>query len=458
MTQRSAWLRQRKRFFLRTAVTALVALVIGFTIGVERSGACFPAFDRDSLLRIVRSGWPFALGAFLLIMLLDIWVGRALHSPHLATRLILWELMAAVLLLAAMVGCLVLAMVQLGRMDDWVWLFQQLLPILASCSLVFLFLFWITRRLLAPLDSIRRTLEEFYTCGGGNTIPLTGIPHTELYEMSRVFNQLSLQARTQMNDLQAVNAAYQRLVPNSLLQILDKPDVSALKPGDTITQTASLLVLALREPESSLEQSVPVIHQAADSIGAFGGMVVDHDEELKALIALFPTWKQALACAQTALGHRLPVTAALLREQVVFGVFGGEHLLLPLALSAHMARRFALIALLRQFGARDIRCDGDTAQLRLLGWDDGLTFYEETRWRGSAWNALWQEAKPLWDQAMESYQQGRFAPAMRKLAQFLSVLPDDQAARWYLFRCNTLRDEGVKPPNLDLLAHWEGCL
>lgn len=457
MTQRFAWLRHQKWFFLRTTVTALAALVIGFAVGVERSGACFPAFDRDSLLRIVRSGWPFALGVFLLFLLLDIWIGRALHSPHLATRLVLWELITAVLLLAAMSGCLVLALVQLDRMDDRVWLFQQLLPILAACFLVFLFLFWITRRLLAPLAPIRSALEEFYTCGGGNTIPLTGMPHTELYEMGRVFNQLSLQTRTQMNDLQAVNAAYQRLVPNSLLQILDKPDVSALNPGDTVTQTASLLVLALREPESSLEQSVPVIHQAADSIGAFGGMVVDHDEELKALIALFPTSKQALACARTVLGRSLPVTAALLREQVVFGIFGGEHLLLPLALSAHLARRFALIALLRQFGARDIRCGGNDAQLRLLGWDDGLTFFEETRWRGSSWNALWQEARPLWNQAMESYQQGNFAPAMRKLAQFLSFLPDDQAAHWYLFRCNTLRDGDEKPPNLNLLAHWEGC-
>lgn len=454
MIQRFAWLRRRKWLLLRAVITALASLVIGFAISVIRSDAFFPTLDKDSLLLLAPSGLPFALASFLLLTLLEIWVGRMLCSPHLATRLILWELMAAVLLLAAMAGYVAITLSHGNFIEDRIWFFQQFFPVLAACLLVFLVLFWITRRLLAPLDIIRGGLEEFYTCGGGNTMPLSDIPHTELYEVGRVFNQLSLQTQTQRNDVQAINAAYQRLIPVCFLQLLQKTEVSALTPGDMVTQPIPLLILAFWESDN-LEQAVPVLHRAVDSIGAFGGMVTNYDVELKVLITLFPTSKQALACARAALVHNLPVTAVLLQEQVTLEIFGGEHLLFPLTLSPHMARRLDLIALLRQFGARVIRCGGTPTHLRLLGWDDGLPFYEEIRWRGSAWLSLWQEAQPLWDQALELYRQSKFAPAMRKLARVLSILPNDQAARWYLFRCETLRDADGKTPDLDLLSHWE---
>lgn len=471
MTRLFVWLGQRKGIFLRTVVTALASIAIGISIYVIRciidlqsmdgdisiSGVVnrILPLDGDGFLLLLRSSWPFALGTFLLLTLLEIWVGRALHSPRLVTRLIFWELLAAVLLLGAVTGCMAVIWGSVDSSEIRISFFQLLFFILTACLLIFLVLFWITRRLLAPLDTIRSAMEECYICGGGNTVPLSDMPHTELYEMGRVFNQLSIQTRTQLNDLQAVNAAYQRLVPNSLLQILDQSDVSALRAGDMVTQHASLLVLALQNSEEQVETAVRTIHQAAESIGVFGGMVVNHDVGLKALIVLFPSQKQALSCARAVLDRDLPVMAVLLREQVMLGLFGGEHLLLPLALAPHMARRLALISLLRQFGARVICCHGDLPHLRLLGWDDGLPFYEEIRWRGNAWLSLWQEARPLWEQAMELYRQGRFGPAMRRLASVLSILPHDQAARWYLFRCEALRDGKEKTPNLDLLSHWE---
>lgn len=332
--------------------------------------------------------------------------------------------------------------------------FQRMLPILAACPLLFLSLLWITRQLLAPLDTIRDALEEFYASGGGNQMALTGMPRTELYEVARVFNQLSLETKTQFNALMTINDAYRKLVPNSILHILRKHSVSDLTAGDMVTMDAALLVLARSEPDDENSQIMTLINDAAESIGSFGGIVVDHDEALDSVTALFLDTETALACARHFLTVQKAVTAAVLHESVTFGVFGGTHLLYPLALTPYMARRFNVIALMRRFGAKLIHCGRYAAGLRLLGWDDGLTFYEETDWRSPDWQSVWQNVDALWAQALELYRQHKFSAAMRKFAGILRAMPGDEAAHWYLFRCEALRDAKPEKINIDLLYEW----
>ena len=467
MTQRLTWFRRKKWLFLRAGITVLFSLGIGFVTGgmwdsgcfslleaMNRMVSCFLTQNWTQLGELWPDSWPFALGGFLLLTLLEVWIGRALFSPHLATRLVLWELMALVLLLS--ISTITAFWTVRHVPENGTGFPFPILPALTACLLLTLALCWITRWLLAPLNSIRSAMGEFEP-SGGSTIFLSGMPHTELYEVGQLWNQFSLQTQVQLNDLQAGNAAYQRLVPNRLLQMLGKPDIASLKAGDMATQNVSLLVLVLPDSEPDSTQIAPVLHQIVQTIGACGGMVVSHNVEHQALITLFSSQKQARACASSLLDHRLPITAALLQEPVLFGVFGGEHHLLPLAVAPHMARRLALMSMLRQLGAKVICCDGEPAQLRLLGWDDGLPFYEEIRWRGGSWLSHWQDARPMWEQAMALYQQGQFAPAMRRLAHVLSILPEDQAARWYLFRCEALRDKKEPPSHLDLLTHWEAC-
>lgn len=332
--------------------------------------------------------------------------------------------------------------------------FQRMLPILAACPLLFLSLLWITRKLLAPLNTIRDALEQFYATGGGNQMALAGMPRTELYEVGRVFNRLSLETKTQFNALTTMNDAYRKLVPNSILHLLGKTNVSELTAGDTVTMDAALLVIAPSEPDDENSWIMTLIDDAAEMIGAFGGVVVDHDEGLDSVTALFPDAKTALSCARSFLTNRNSVIAAVLQESVVFGVFGGEHLLYPLALTPYMARRLDAIALMRRFGAKIIRCGSYAAGLRLLGWDDGLTFYEETAWRSPDWQSVWQNVDALWAQAMELYRQHKFSAAMRKFAGILRAMPGDEAAHWYLFRCQAFRDAKQEKIDIDLLYEW----
>lgn len=351
--------------------------------------------------------------------------------------------------------CVTVSLPRVILLEGQTRFFQRMAPILAVCILLFLLLLWKTRRLLAPLNSIRAALEEFYSSGGGNQMVLSDIPHTELYDIALVFNQLSLETKIQFNALKTTNLSYRKLVPNSMLHFLGKSSVSDLTAGETVAIDAALLILAPSQPDHENSRIMPLINDATEMIGAFDGIVIDHDEGLDSLTAFFADDETALACARAFITDHNFVTAAVLQESIEFGVFGGSHLLFPLALTPYMARRFDAIALMRRFGAKIIRCDSHTAGLRLLGWDDGRTFYEETVWRTPDWQSAWRNVDALWAQALELYRQHDFAAAMRKFAGILRAMPGDEAAHWYLFRCESFRDAAQKDVNTDLLQGWK---
>lgn len=336
---------------------------------------------------------------------------------------------------------------------------QRLLPFLAACPLLFLALAWITRRLLRPLDEIQRALEEFYTRGSGGQMQLCGMPHTELYEVGRVFNQLSIQTRVQFNELKSINSAYARLVPDCLLRMLCKRSVTELNAGDHAPVNGALLILIPRgfSPDRiSLDRMTGL---AAERIAQSGGMLVDYDEGLYALTALLPDAERARSCARECLEqleqNRMPVMAAVLTETVELGVFGGDSLLYSLAVSKDMRRKQAALERVLDFDALVVENDraGRTG-LRLLGWDNDMEFYEDPACRPSDWQSRWRGAAALWDGALRLFRERDFTAAMRLFAKVLRRMPEDKVARWYLFRCDALRSSQARPSDTELLFDW----
>ena len=336
---------------------------------------------------------------------------------------------------------------------------QRLLPILAACPLLFLALAWITRRLLRPLDEIQRALEEFYTCGSGGQMELSGMPHTELYEVGRVFNQLSTQTKVQFNELKSINGAYARLVPDCLLRMLRRRGVTELRPGDHAPVDGALLILIPRNFSPGWANLDHLTSVAAELIAQSGGMLVDYDEGLYALTALFPESEGARHCALLCLEqleqNRIPVMAAVLTETVELGVFGGESLLYPLAVSKDMRRKQAALERVLNFDALLVEsgCVG-RAGLRLLGWDNGMALYEDPACRPSDWQSRWRETAAVWEDALRLFRERDFSAAMRLFAKVLRRMPEDQAARWYLFRCDALHSGSIQAADTELLFDW----
>lgn len=336
---------------------------------------------------------------------------------------------------------------------------QRLLPILAVCPLLFLALAWITRRLLRPLDEIQRALEEFYTRGSGGQMRLDGMPHTELYEVGRVFNQLSVQTRVQFNELKHINGAYARLVPDCLLRMLGKRSVTELKAGDHAPVDGALLILIPRGFSPDRTGLDRMTGLAAELIAQSGGMLTDYDEGLYALTALLPEAERARSCARECLEqleqNRMPVMAAVLTETVELGVFGGKSLLYSLAVSKDMRRKQAALERVLDFDALVVEnARAGRTSLRLLGWDNGMEFYEDPACRPSDWQSRWRETAAFWEDALRLFRERDFPAAMRLFAKVLRRMPEDKAARWYLFRCDALRDDAARDADTGLLFDW----
>lgn len=357
-------------------------------------------------------------------------------------------------------GCVAVSQSESAMLAGRARFLQRLLPVLAVCPILLFILVWITRRLLLPLNEIQRALEEFYAHGSGGQMRLDDMPRTELYEVGRVFNQLSLQTKVQLNELLGINDAYARLVPDCLLGMLHRQGVTQLHAGDHTPVDGGLLVLIPRNFSADWENLNRLAGLAAEPIARLGGMLVDYDEGLSALTALFPQAERAHACALDCLerleqGH-IPVMAAVLEEAVELGVFGGERLLYPFAVAAEMRRKQAALERVLDFGAPLVESGraGRTG-LRLLGWDGGTEFYENPACRPPDWQSRWRGATPLWEEGLRLFREREFPAAMGLFAKVLRLMPEDGAARWYLFRCETLRGGASRPRDTGLLFDWE---
>lgn len=358
-------------------------------------------------------------------------------------------------------GCVTVAQAEEDIMGGRTTFWSGMYPILAAGPLLFLLLVFFTWYLLRPMGVLHESLQQFYECGGGNQMDLSRFPRTELYRVGQVFNELSVQTRVQFNTLATINSSYVRLVPGCLLQMLEKKDVLELSPGEYTAVDGALLTAVPPVPMRTAQELERLAAPAAEHIQSHAGMIIDYDEGMGAFTALFGRAEQALACARACLAdyesRDQTVMVAVFTQTVEVGVFGSEKLLYPAAVSSALHRRQEVLALLSTFGAVLVRSGNvDCGGLRLLGWDNGADYYEDPASRPGAWQAQWKEAAPVWREAMERFRQEQFAEAMRKFARVLRLMPDDNAARWYLFRCESLRDGRTDRPDTGLLFDWRG--
>lgn len=358
-------------------------------------------------------------------------------------------------------GCVTVAQAEEDIMGGRATFWFGMYPIFVAGPLLFLLLVFFTWYLLRPMGALHESLREFYECGGGNQMDLSRFPRTELYRVGQVFNELSVQTRVQFNALATINSSYVRLVSGCLLQMLNKKDVLELSAGEYTAVDGALLTIVPGSPMRTAEGLERLAAPAAGHIQAHAGMIIDYDEGMGAFTALFGRADQALSCARACLagydGRDQAVMAAVFTETVEVGVFGSEKLLYPVAVSSALHRRQKVLALLSTFHAVLVRSGNvDCGALRLLGWDNGADYYEDPASRPGTWQTRWKEAAPIWREAMKHFQQEQFVEAMREFARVLRLMPDDNAARWYLFRCESLRDGRTDKPDTGLLFDWRG--
>ena len=83
-----------------------------------------------------------------------------------------------------------------------------------------------------------------------------------------------------------------------------------------------------------------------------------------------------------------------------------------------------------------------------------MEFYEDPACRPSDWQSRWRETAAFWEDALRLFRERDFPAAMRLFAKVLRRIPEDKAARWYLFRCDALRSSQARPSDTELLFDW----
>lgn len=388
-----------------------------------------------------RGAW-FFLTALASWGLLAFCLYQIFHGTRLAVRLTLGGLGAGILLL--MLAGTAMLWLWFTAQPVWTWLLPPAGAVLGFCLAVF----GVTRRSLAPLQKLKSALQEACDLGPGPQVDLEGADKTEFYELGQMFNQFSSNSHVQLNKLQGEGETCRQLVTGPLLGLMNRQSRAGLEPGLTEPLKGSLLVLM----PGGADPEADWLNRMMETITGFRGAAVGYDLSRRTLIAAFEQEREAVDCARACVG--VPGAAAVLHQDGKFGFFGGRQSLYPVALIPGIGRRLAALALLRQFGARLLFTGGQGGGLRLLGWDDGQPFYEDTTLRPAHWQADWQKAAPLWTEALALYRARAFGPAMDRLAEILHILPEEEAARWYLFRCHVLCRRPEEERDLDLL--WEG--
>lgn len=389
---------------------------------------------------------PLLAGAVILGQVIALALYSLRHGIHLIGRLSAGTLAAAVILL----GAAAWGQFLLEQRDFPGWM--VFLPLAGAGAILCLTVFYLLQHFLSPLEELLEGLETAVAKGAGNQMDLSGIPRTELYMIGKYFNQFSLDSRIRSNALEAANQTYRRLVPARLPQLMGEKDVAQLVPGKIHALKGQLLVVL---PGKSGQEPTPDwLGRTTEQVEHFQGMVVGYDLSSQGIFSVFEGREQAQACARKILETEVAV-AALLQKEAALGVFGGEKQLYPLMVIPNIRRTLMVIRRLHQFGARLLYAGGAGTGLRMLGVDQGEAYYEDIGLRTPKWQARWRPVQPLWEEALAFYQRGDFASAMRKLAGILRAMPQEEASRWYLFRCNALRDCPEKERVLDLLYEKE---
>ena len=83
-----------------------------------------------------------------------------------------------------------------------------------------------------------------------------------------------------------------------------------------------------------------------------------------------------------------------------------------------------------------------------------MEFYEDPACRPSDWQSRWRGTAAIWEDALRLFRERDFSAAMRLFAKVLRRMPEDQAVRWYLFRCDALCGSQARPSDTELLFDW----
>lgn len=325
-----------------------------------------------------------------------------------------------------------------------------------ATALLFLWLIFVLRRCLRPLRAFRQCVDHVIDGQWSEKVDVTS--NDELSEIAVAFNIMMDKMQQYIANLTDLNHAYLKFVPRELFQLMGKKYVTEVRLHDAITQQLNLLYLRFTMGKCGEQEQFEIMNNCFDRLFAIvqkNGGVVQHYDGLGMLV-LFTEKADAAAaagvqCVESFAGS-VPdgrVLAVVSAGKSLVGVAGSAGRNEVVAVSEEIARIHHIAALMdcaglshvvTQAARTRLECAGAFC-LRLVGQTssdgerllyqslDGIPFYEKK---------LYLATRDVFEQGVRAFMARDLATARKCFSEAVTVNASDQAAIYYLKRCEEL--------------------
>lgn len=363
---------------------------------------------------------------------------------------------------------------QMAEIHHLLWIIMVVLIVTVMAVLTFF---------LRPLIRLRDAVEDVSRGNLGRTVKVWG--RDEVAGIGNVFNRMSLRLKEQVEFIRACSDGYAAFIPQRVLEILGREDITKVRLGDQKEIPAAVLSVSsyeLKESARTLSGGQlyhlinSMLYEMIPLVSGENG-VVDHMKE-DGLEAYYPdncegALQSAVAICERfrtmeAQGIKLPVyRACICFGQVRVGIVGGRERMEASTISDLMSLNAFLSVMGEKYGAKVLILEHGALQIpdfkkRFHARDIGTLYRKLTGQAERIYDVYdgdsaedykaKDKTKAMFQKAIKLYRARNFYEARLVFAKILRENGKDLAVREYIYRCDQYcqtKDEKTVPLHLE---------
>lgn len=322
--------------------------------------------------------------------------------------------------------------------------------------------------ILKPIRRLKYYVEQISEGKFGEALPIRG--HDEISEITEVVNRMSYRIQRHMEEIQLINYAYQKQVPLELLQILNKEDITQLKPGQAVSRFVTVLAFQivgakkkmmnqnskeiLEDMNAMFQLTIPEVMKQNGFVKQFqdAGMLAIYTEQTEDAIRSAITICQKMKQFKNWNEETPPeISIGITYGGVLFGTVGHEKRMAAVSISAHTSLAQYLQQLAPKYGSRLLIASGaadrmnnflNTYHCRFIGMVENkysrvvekiYDIYDgdiEEQREGK------ERTKELFEKGVELFCMRQFRESRLAFIEVLKRFRTDTGAKHYLQCCN----------------------
>ena len=321
-------------------------------------------------------------------------------------------------------------------------------------------------RILFPLGEMKREMQLF--ADGNRSIRIKTTSEDELTGIARVFNKMADDIDVQILNLQRMSETYYRFVPPSIMALLGKDNFASLTVGSNVKSSYTILNARMyTENQFSLDKREKLMNRFFKTVNYFtqknGIISIVDDANLHSIMLICEKGVESAIVATLSIlakidsenklfpeDEQLDVKIVMDQTDVFFGICGDDERYVPVVLAPKFEEILANYEFLYNMGSRFLAteeaykkiADSNSYASRYVGCLETenlkLGLYDIYDDKTGEQRKLYKQTHNVFEKAMELYEKGFYYEAKNMFAMVLRENQQDMAAKYYIFRCESL--------------------